>query len=53
MPEGHRSDLVPPMKVAEYHRPYVAVFVEGAGGKHAANLAELQRREAARSGAEP
>lgn len=30
---------IPQMKVAEYHRPYVAVFVEGAGQKVAANLA--------------
>lgn len=33
------SVQIPQMKVAEYHRPYVAVFVEGAGGRHAANLA--------------
>ena len=33
------SVQIPQLKVAEYHRPYVAVFVEGAGGQHAANLA--------------
>lgn len=33
------SVQIPQLKVAEYHRPYVAVFVEGPGGKHAANLA--------------
>jgi hypothetical protein len=30
---------IPSMKVAEYHRPYVAVFVEGADQTVAANLA--------------
>ncbi len=30
---------IPQLKVAEYHRPYVAVYVEGADGKAAANLA--------------
>jgi hypothetical protein len=30
---------IPQLKVAEYHRPYVAVFVEGADQKVAANLA--------------
>ena len=30
---------IPQLRVAEYHRPYVAVFVEGSDGKHAANLA--------------
>jgi len=30
---------IPPLKVAEYHRPYVAVWVEGADQKAAANLA--------------
>ena len=30
---------IPQIKVAEYHRPYVAVFVEGADGKAAASLA--------------
>ncbi len=29
---------VPKLNVAEYHRPYVAVWVEGADGKAAANL---------------
>ena len=29
---------VPSMSVAEYHRPYVAVYVEGADGKAAADL---------------
>ncbi|MGV8959619.1 MAG: DUF2271 domain-containing protein [Stenotrophomonas sp.] len=29
---------VPKLHVAEYHRPYVAVWVEGADGKAAANL---------------
>jgi hypothetical protein len=30
---------IPKLTVAEYHRPYVAVFVEGADGKAAADLA--------------
>lgn len=30
---------IPQLRVAEYHRPYIAVYVEGADGKHAANLA--------------
>ncbi|MCR6662739.1 MAG: DUF2271 domain-containing protein [Luteimonas sp.] len=30
---------IPQLRVAEYHRPYVAVYVEGADQKHAANLA--------------
>lgn len=30
---------IPQLKVAEYHRPYVAVFVEGADQKVAADLA--------------
>ncbi|NLA67114.1 MAG: DUF2271 domain-containing protein [Gammaproteobacteria bacterium] len=30
---------IPSMTVAEYHRPYVAVYVEGADGKAAADLA--------------
>ena len=30
---------IPELNVAEYHRPYVAVYVEGADGKAAANLA--------------
>ncbi len=30
---------IPQLNVAEYHRPYVAVYVEGADGKAAANLA--------------
>jgi hypothetical protein len=30
---------IPQLKVAEYHRPYVAVWVEGADQKAAANLA--------------
>jgi hypothetical protein len=30
---------IPKISVAEYHRPYVAVFVEGADGKAAATLA--------------
>lgn len=35
-----RLDLeIPTLKVAEYHRPYVAVFVEGADQKAVANLA--------------
>ena len=29
---------IPSMTVAEYHRPYVAVYVEGADGKAAADL---------------
>lgn len=29
---------IPRLSVAEYHRPYVAVWVEGADGKSAANL---------------
>ena len=33
------SVQIPQLRVAEYHRPYVAVFVEDAAGKHAANLA--------------
>ncbi len=33
------SVQIPQLKVAEYHRPYVAVYVEGADGKAAANLA--------------
>ena len=33
------SVQIPQLKVAEYHRPYVAVFVEGSDGRHAANLA--------------
>ena len=30
---------IPQLKVAEYHRPYVAIWVEGADGAAAANLA--------------
>lgn len=30
---------IPQLKVAEYHRPYVAIWVEGADQKAAANLA--------------
>ncbi|TBV75087.1 DUF2271 domain-containing protein [Pseudoxanthomonas winnipegensis] len=30
---------IPKLNVAEYHRPYVAVYVEGADGKAASNLA--------------
>jgi hypothetical protein len=30
---------IPQLNVAEYHRPYVAVYVEGADGKAAASLA--------------
>ncbi|HVI57374.1 MAG TPA: DUF2271 domain-containing protein [Luteimonas sp.] len=30
---------IPQLKVAEYHRPYVAVWIEGADGKAAADLA--------------
>lgn len=30
---------IPKLNVAEYHRPYVAVYVEGADGKAATNLA--------------
>ena len=30
---------IPKLTVAEYHRPYVAVYVEGADGKAAADLA--------------
>ncbi len=30
---------IPQLRVAEYHRPYVAVFLEDAQQKHAANLA--------------
>ena len=30
---------IPQLNVAEYHRPYVAIWVEGADGKTAANLA--------------
>ncbi len=30
---------IPQLRVAEYHRPYIAVYVEGADQKHAANLA--------------
>ena len=33
------SVQIPQLKVAEYHRPYVAVFVEDGTGRHAANLA--------------
>ena len=33
------SVQIPQLKVAEYHRPYVAMFVEGSDGRHAANLA--------------
>lgn len=29
---------IPQLKVAEYHRPYVAVWIEGADQKVAANL---------------
>jgi hypothetical protein len=41
---AHAADVtvsvqIPQLRVAEYHRPYVAVFVEDAAGKHAANLA--------------
>jgi hypothetical protein len=32
------SVQVPRLTVAEYHRPYVAVWVEGPDGKHEANL---------------
>ena len=40
---AHAADVtvsvqIPQLRVAEYHRPYVAVFVEDAAGKHAANL---------------
>lgn len=30
---------IPSLNVAEYHRPYVAIWIEGAGQQHAANLA--------------
>ena len=30
---------IPQMRVAEYHRPYVAVWIEGAGNKAVADLA--------------
>jgi hypothetical protein len=41
---GHAATLqvkveIPTFNVAEYHRPYVAVYLEGADGKVAANLA--------------
>lgn len=41
---AHAADLtidieIPQINAAEYHRPYVAVWVEGADGKAAANLA--------------
>lgn len=43
-PDAHAATLaveveIPSLKVAEYHRPYVAVFLEGADQKVAANLA--------------
>lgn len=50
---AHASELaveveIPQLRVAEYHRPYVAVYVEGADQKHAANLAVwYQQREGA------
>lgn len=41
---AHAADLklnveIPRINAAEYHRPYVAIWVEGADGKAAANLA--------------
>ena len=30
---------IPQLRVAEYHRPYIAVYVEGSDQKHAADLA--------------
>ena len=41
---AHAADMVvdveiPQLRAAEYHRPYIAVYIEGEGGKHAANLA--------------
>ena len=43
-PDAHAATLaveveIPSLMVAEYHRPYVAIFLEGADQKVAANLA--------------
>jgi hypothetical protein len=45
----HAADLsvnveIPQLPVAEYHRPYVAIFIEGADQSLAANLAVWYQR---------
>ena len=42
---------IPQLKVAEYHRPYVAIWVEGADQKVAANLAVWYQQRATDEGA--
>jgi hypothetical protein len=42
---------IPQINVAEYHRPYVAVWVEGADQKALANLAVWYQQKATREGA--
>lgn len=41
---------IPTLNVAEYHRPYVAVYVEDANGKAAANLAVWYQHQDNREG---
>lgn len=41
---------IPQLKVAEYHRPYVAVWIEGADHKAAANLAVWYQDKEGREG---
>lgn len=52
---GHAATLqvkveIPTLNVAEYHRPYVAVYVEGADGKAAANLAVWYQNKDSKEG---
>lgn len=42
---------IPQLKVAEYHRPYVAVWVEGADQKALANLSVWYQQKATSEGA--
>ena len=42
---------IPQLKVAEYHRPYVAIWVEGADQKVAANLSVWYQQRATDEGA--
>ncbi len=41
---------IPKLNVAEYHRPYVAIWVEGADGKTAADLAVWYQNEDTKEG---
>jgi len=41
---------IPQMRVAEYHRPYVAVWIEGAGNKSVADLAVWYQDKDTREG---